>query len=270
MSVIPVFSSHHSVLRKTLTLDDPDDKKIASTLGANRIDNSESVSIFLIAKLYNLKEFYLCDQSFSGFIEFSKGCDKFNIDGRFGIKFIISNNAKEKSEDSRKTESKIVVWMKNSAGYKDLIKLYSAIHANEENFYYHIRGDWSILKDFWTNNLLLTIPFYDSFLYKNLLESGQCIPDFGKISPVFELSELGLPFDYLIKEKVLNYSKDNKNEIIETHPIYYYSKSDFISYMTSRCISARTTLNKPELPHMSVNTFCWEEYCNRNNIQFKA
>jgi DNA polymerase III alpha subunit len=256
--MIPVFSTHYSIGRGILTCDDPMDV----------IDPLSSISIFSIGKKYQLKEIYLAETSFSGFIEAQKYSEKAGLDLRFGIKFIIATNAQDKSEDSRCTESKITVWMKNSDGYKDLIKLYSAIHAHEENFYYYCRGDWKIVKDHWTDNLLLTVPFYDSFLYKNLLEYGRCVPNLAK-SPIFEVSEMGLPFDRLIRECVIKYILDSGYETLLTHPIYYYQKSDFLAYQTFRCIGNRSTINKPQLDHMSIDSFCWEEYCNRAGIEFK-
>jgi DNA polymerase III alpha subunit len=74
------------------------------------------------------------------------------------------------------------------------------------------------------------------------------------------LESNSLPFDNLIKTKIETYSKENKIELLNTKSIYYKNYNDFKSYLTFRCINNRTTLNKPELNHMSSNEFCFESF----------
>jgi DNA polymerase III alpha subunit len=56
----------------------------------------------------------------------------------------------------------------------------------------------------------------------------------------------------------LNFSKTNNLKTIETKSIYYKNKKDFKVYLTFRCINNRSTLNKPELQHMTSNRFSFE------------
>ena len=66
--------------------------------------------------------------------------------------------------------------MKNTNAYSDLIKITSC--ASKEGFYYKPNIDFEHLKNLWTKNLILMIPFYDSFLFKNTLEGYNCIPKY--------------------------------------------------------------------------------------------
>ena len=67
-------------------------------------------------------------------------------------------------------------------------------------------------------------------------------------------------FDPLIKNKMLEYAKSNNLESFNTKSIYYKNKKDFKCFLTFRCINNRTTLNKPEMEHMSSNEFCFESW----------
>lgn len=72
------------------------------------------------------------------------------------------------------------------------------------------------------------------------------------------LEQNDLPFDDIIKNKVLNYAKDNNFNILNVKSIYYKKNNDFKKYLTFRCINNRNILNKPEIEHMSSNEFSFE------------
>jgi len=258
--MIPIFKSHFSLGKSILTLN-PE----------SEIDNRNSVSILAIAQKYNLEKVYLCDTSFSSFIRAIKEFNKLEKQLLFGVELKIAKDAKDKSEESLSTISKVRVWMRNYDGYKDLLRLYSHIYSNEEYFYYYPRGDWSILSQFFTSNLAVTLPFYGSYLTENLLYGKNCVPEF-QYPPAFEISKQGLPFDSIIEKAVRKTADFDNIEVIETHNINYYSQEDFSSkaYNTFRCMFERSTINKPNLEHFSSDQFSWESYCERENIKFLA
>lgn len=252
--IIPYFKSDHSIGRSILTIWEPEDIK----------DNAP-VSIFSIAKKHELKDILLIENSFSSFVQFYKQCKELKIKGIFGCEFVLANNATQKDPDSLKTESKVYVLMKNSDGYKDLCKLYSAIHANKDNFYYIARGDWDILQKYWTDNLSLIIPFYDGFIHRNLLEYGHhSIPNFGGAPPTFFIENHDLPFDKIIEDATMDYCKKNDYSYINAHKCLYYRNSDYKPYITYRAINERTTFNRPELRYNSSDKFSFENYLSKN------
>ena len=168
----------------------------------------------------------------------------------------------EKSEDSRNKSCKYIIFIKNTEGYKKLIKIYSI--AAKRGFYYEPRMDFKTLKDYWTNSgLLLAVPFYDSFIYKNSLTYSVCIPEMDFTDPVFFIEKNGLPFDGILEEKVKKYCR-KKYKTVETKSIYYELKNDFKSYLTFRCINNRSTLNRPQLDHMCSSEFCLESWKEQN------
>ena len=157
---------------------------------------------------------------------------------------------------------------KNKAGYQELIKIYSEAATN--GFYYYPRLDWSQLNKI-SENIEVWISFYDGFIHNNLLSYGvSVIPSFDNIKPKFCVEDHDLPFDELIKDGIDKYCKETGFEKIETHQIYYYRNSDAKSYITYKCINNRSTLNKPNLNHMSSNKFSWESYdCHNPFFNYK-
>ena len=248
MSVIPLFKSHYSVGKSILTLEK-----------AAEITDSSPISIFSIAKTHNLKEITLVEDSISGFIQAYSYAKDMGIKLIFGLRVTIIEDITDKSEASLKKESKIIIFPKNNAGYKKLIKL-STI-ASSTGFYYVPRLDYSTLKEYYDDNLMIAIPFYDSFLFNNSLYGHLCVPDFSFFKPIFFIEENSLPFDHIILDKVNSYTK-GKFEIQKTQSVFYYEREDFLAYLTFRCINNRTNLNKPNLEHMSSDTFCFESYLN--------
>lgn len=252
-NIIPLFKSHYSIGRSILTVDKAE----------NELKENKPISIFSIAKYYKLPEVYISDSSFTGFIETYESVKDLNIPIRFGYQVICCADIEDKSEKSFETEHKIIIWMKNSDAYKSLIKISSK--AATDGFFYIPRIDYKNLKSLWSDDLLLTIPFYDNFLHNNCLKGSRCIFQLEEFKPVFFIEDNGLPFDSIIKEKILNYCQSNKLEYQDTQSIFYHKRKDFLSYLTFRAINNRSTLNKPQLSHMSSDNFCFESWLEKTN-----
>lgn len=252
MDVIPLFKSHYSIGRSILTLED-------------ETDSSENYpdSIINIAKDNKLKELFLVEDNMSSFLEAYTNCKKYNINLRYGLRITLTENMEEKTDESRIKNSKFIIFFKNEEGYKKLIKIFT--YAAKNGFYYEPRIDFKFLKSVWDNNqLLLTVPFYDSFIFNNLLKNFLCAPEFNFCSPFFFVEDNEMPFDSLIRLKVLEFCNNNKYQTLNTKSIYYKNKDDFKSYLTFRCINNRTTLNKPELEHMTSQEFSFQSWLEKN------
>lgn len=255
--IIPLFTTDASLGKSILTSDEPKD-----------IDESSSISVWSIAKTHNLNPVHIIEDSMIGYINHYKYSLKLDKDLVFGLKFKVVNDSLDITPESFKTESNIVVFMRNSDGYKDLIKLSTAINADTNRCIwdkfarkYYNRADWKLIKEYWTDNLELIIPFYDSFLHLNTLEHGHySIPEFGKIKPIFILEEHDLPFDDIIKNSVVNYCKENKYETANAHSIFYYKNQDLRDYQVDRCIATGSTFQMPNMEYFSQDTFSFESW----------
>lgn len=257
---IPIFTSDASLGRSILTSDDFEIIEKKGTKKPKEIDEN-STSIWTIANIHNLNPVHIVENSMVSFISHFKYAKKSARKLIFGVKFKLLQDATEKTESSFNTESEVIVWMKNSSGYDDLIRLYSAIHSEPNNFYYYARGDWKILNRYWTKNLVLTIPFYNSFLEKNTFTYGhRAIPEFGQIEPNFLLEYHDLPFDNILSDVVKKYALSHKYQLTPSHSIYYYANKDAIAYQNLRCILDRTTFDMPNLKHFSSDKFSFESW----------
>jgi len=247
MKVIPLFKSHYSIGKSILTLDK-----------AGSSSKDASYSIVDIAKENQLKNVFLVEENMTSFLDANKNLSSIKVPFFYGLRVELCPDINDKSEESIKKSSKIIIFAKNGAGYKKLIKIFSI--ASTLGFYYVPRIDEKSLSENWDESCLkLCVPFYDSFLFNNTTSYCLCSPQFNFTKPTFFLEDNELPFDDLVKEKVKKYCTDSF-EIIDVKSIYYHTREDFKAYLTFRCINNRTTLNKPNLEHMSSAEFSFESW----------
>ena len=127
------------------------------------------------------------------------------------------------------------------------------------------RLDLKCLQEEWSDeDLILAVPFYDSFLYENSLNHKNCQVNFDFTKPIFFLEDNDMPFDYLLKSRVEDYC-ENDYEIQKVKSIYYKNRSDFKAYITFKCLTnfkggAKKNLNKPNFDHMCSEEFSFESW----------
>ena len=255
--VIPLFKSHYSIGRSILTLEKAEDL----------IPNGPD-SIIQIAKEHGLERVFLIEDSMSGFLQAYKNLQDEGVKLIFGLRITVCADMSEKNADSLLKSCKYVIVCKNTKGYKRLIKIFST--AAKNGFYYEPRIDFKTLESLWKkSDLQLCVPFYDSFLFKNLFTSSICVPALSFANPVFFMEDNDLPFDPLLRKKVEEYAGHNDFSTGETKSVYYKSKTDFKPYLTFRCINNRSSLDRPQLDHMCSDLFSFESCAKRNGIEFK-
>ena len=95
-----------------------------------------------------------------------------------------------------------------------------------------------------------------------------CTPDFSGLDPVFFIEKGGLPFDEVLTEKVLKYTKTFNFKTQETKSIFYKKRNDVKKLQAYKCICNRKfgkkTLSKPNLDHFGSDSFCFESYLEQN------
>lgn len=255
MEVIPIFKSCYSLGgRSMLTLNE---KGKSVEYGPD--------SIIDLALSAGLKKVVLVDDSMGGFLEANANCEAAGLKLVFGYRVSLCPTLADKSDKSYESTSKIVIFAKNHEGYKKLIKI-SSFANKAENSYYEARLDIPALKQFWDDkDLKLTIPFYDSFLYKNFMTFAVCIPDLSFTEPVFFIEDNKLPFDPFIAEQVKNYV-GGKFEIQKVKSIYYARREDLKALITLKCMNNRgysakpSVLGCPNRDHLSSAEFCFESW----------
>jgi DNA polymerase III alpha subunit len=256
MKVLPLFKSHYSLGRSILTLEEPFDKS------KKAVENS----IFYLLTQNKIDSLVLVEDNISGLLQASQNAKNSKLKLVFGIRINFTADCLKQDEDSLRKRAKYIVFTKNPAGYKALVKIWS--YASKEGFYYTPCLDFNTLKKLWTDDLILGVPFYDSFLHLNVLHGHQHVPDFDFTKPVFFTEDNDLPFDSVIKDKVLQYCQAHDLATCSAQSIFYKSSEDFAAYVTFRCIHNRghqkSTLEKPELNHMGSDTFNFNKWLKEN------
>lgn len=210
-----------------------------------------------LCQKYNIKECFIVEDSISSIIGIHKALSKFDIKMNFGLSLNFVNDV---SLDNSTIHKNIIFATGNS--YESLINLSTLAHVN----YAHElvpRIDYNILKDNFHEDFVIAIPFYDSFLFKNLLTFSNSIPSFGNIRPIVFLEENGLPFDYLVRDNAKKFAELMNYETWETKTILYEKKDDFLAWQVRKLMERKSfgsgnTLEKPNLDHCGSNEFCLE------------
>jgi hypothetical protein len=95
---------------------------------------------------------------------------------------------------------------------------------------------------------------------------NNCIPDFRFCSPKFFIEDNNLPFDSIIKERVIEFcdKKGYERELSKT--IYYRERSNLAAFQIYKCICSRNFssgdrgLPNPKLEHCSSPEFSFESW----------
>jgi DNA polymerase III alpha subunit len=276
-SVLPIFYDDSSY-KSVLTWDDPKEA----------LDGGPYPIMSLLKHDWpeagGAKDVFFVSNRFISFVRAKELCEKNKVGFSFGLEIwvtnrelaIVSDAKKEKKESfgnelSRKNESKIIVRALNSEGYKDLIVLYRSYMMDRTDYYYHNRTTWDKLKTYWTKNLQLCIPFFDSFVAKNLLSYGAAIsPDLSFASAdgqsIWFFKEVGSGHvhESLIARALDSYLASLAGNpavvLIPTKSIYYKDKEYFDGYMAYRALQQKTTFSRPELPYFCSNKFSFESW----------
>jgi DNA polymerase III alpha subunit len=243
--MIPIFKSTYSIGKSILTLDHPD-----------KVRDDGPDSIFSIAKDNKLSTIYLVEDSMVGFFDAFKKCQDLGIQLCFGYRFTCCNDYENKDSNH-----KLIAFAKNDQGCKDLNRFYSFVNTQRDG-----RISDQDLVNMWTENMLLVVPFYDSFIFNNHFCLGNCIPDFKSIPVLYFIERNNLPFESMIEKAVREYASKHsiyKPELVKS--IYYRYKSDVEAFQTykilcNRSFGRQATLSSPNLNHFGSDEFCWESF----------
>lgn len=247
--IIPFFRSNYS-LTSILTLD--------RSMPIEGRKHNRADSIFDICKDSGVNDVFIADNNLSGLVEAYENASDAGLNLRYGFRVNVCNDITDKSDQSIKTEGKLILFARTDS-FNDLIKLHN-IATTDGIFNERPRLDYKTIKSNWSDRLLMVVPFYDSFIFNNLLHGHECIPDIDFAKPYISIEDNGLPFDQLIKNQIT--TSGIKYDQIKAKTIYYKNRSDFNAYMTYRCILNRTNFQKPELSHFGSKEFCMEAIDN--------
>jgi DNA polymerase III alpha subunit len=255
MNIIPIFYDHSSK------------KSILTYWKIKETEPDGPRSIIKLCKENNVDTIYGVSDNFATFIEAYKNCREEKIKFRFGFEVWMCDDAKVHNEESLLNEHKIIIFGKNSASYKDMVRIFSAVHADKDNFYYKARFDFNQLANLWTNNLHLALPFFDSFIAQNATNYGSFIVNQLPTDPIiFREQDTEHPKEKIINRALDSYNADKKFTEVKTKTIFYEKSSHFDEYTVYRCIQNRgASFDEPKMDFFCSPTFSFENYLTLRN-----
>lgn len=259
MNVLALFSTHYSLDGGSLlTLEEPGKAKPGNP-----------VSVFDLAAQAKLTEVVVVDDRIDGAIQAYRVATKLGLQLIYGVKLTICADMADKTIESRRTESSVIVFIKDTEGYASLLRLWNRAWGREGNLRLKIRGDWvsygrldwKALCDGWTSHLVGALPFFSSFLAKNTLTFSQITPSLPFGFWVMREMESGLPFAGLIDKAIDRYvGQEMTGMVVPCKTIYYSTRKDLKPYVVFRAIAAGGTWDEPDCDHLHSAEFCWEAY----------
>ncbi len=123
------------------------------------------------------------------------------------------------------------------------------------------------LKRLWTPNLGLALPFFSSFLSRNLLTMATIVPDLPCVPWVFKEVDSHIPFAPLIEQAIDQFAATNEVRIQEVKSVYYRDAAAFKDYQIFRASRTRSkgksgTYSAPGVDNLSSDRFsfsAWQE-----------
>lgn len=243
--MVPIFTSAYS-FRSILSLEPSKD-----------FAEGGPDSIFEICESNGIDHLILVEDNMAAFLEAKRNCgDKIKL--TYGVRVNFCNSLSESPEEIAKSKCRYVIFANDDEGYFKLVEVFTKASAFGKAIGEPFL-DFQSLKPLWNDHLTLAVPFYDSFIHRNLFSFSKCVPDFSFCKPVFFIEDNYLFFDGEIEAAVRNYVGNN-HEILKTKTILYKSREDFIPWMAYRCSQNRTTLETPNLDFCCSNEFCFEAF----------
>lgn len=176
----------------------------------------------------------------------------------YGVKLTVCADHTDKSDESKKTESNVIIFIRNTAGYSDLIRIYN--RAWTENHVGYGRTSWRQMKDLWTPNLTLALPFFSSCVARNLFTFNTIVPDFPVPPTLFKEVDSGLPFASLLDQALDLFARQHGLSVQPVKTIYYRDAAAFDAYVTFRAIGNRAEFARPQVDHLCSDRFSWQAY----------
>jgi hypothetical protein len=216
-------------------------------------------SIFEIAVEKKLDKVFIIEKNPSSFPQALKNATDLGLQLVYGLKLTVCEDSDTKDLESCETEHKLIFLAKTGRAYKEcLMKLYSDA-ATRGNYNGLPRTDFKRIKQFWGDEMVMMVPFYDNFLERNLTTFSNCMVKFKGFDPIFTVEYNELPLDRFMKKKILDYCAENGHNYLDSQTVYYKKEEDVLPFMVYKTIQKKSDINCPNLDGMCSSKFCIEK-----------
>lgn len=214
-----------------------------------KTDSSIGRSILTVDKVFEFPqdEVILVEDSMSGFRSAKKLSEKTGKPLRFGLRL---------ETQSTSQASKLIYFAKNAKGIDSLRRIYTKAFTKNDGVYLFEKTE--------LEGIQVAVPFYDSYIYRNLFYFGIHDLDLAGLNPWYLEEDNGHPFDFIISRAL----KKQGIETIKAKSIYYEKRDDFQAFCFYKATCNRKpgrapTWEKPNLEHFCSDQFCWEDYLDK-------
>lgn len=224
------------------------------------IDREGPDNLIEIVVNQGLKRVFLVEDSLAGFIPIYKELLKHKIDMCFGWRVSIVEDV---LSEEPQPESKIIIFARNEKGWKKLIKL--GTYAQTTGKLKEPRLDYKKLHELYDDNLVIVIPFYDSFIHKNLMTKNACVPDFRGLPLFFFKESNDVIFDGLIQDGIANFG----GKTIEAKSVYYRNREDAEIFQARKLMERKTYGSGSNVESPNLDFFMSDEFCVESALERK-
>lgn len=220
------------------------------------------------AKSYNMPALGMTDHgNMFGAIEFYQEAKAQGIKPLIGCEtYLVTQGSRlEKTPKQKGYTSHLVLFAKNEAGYKNLIKLISS--AFLDGFYYHPRIDKEILSQH-AEGLICTSACLKGEVAGHLMNGNynaalKAADDFkqlfGNGDFYLELMDHGILEQKKVNEGIIKISKELNIPLIVTNDVHYLDQNQSKAHEALLCIQTQTTLSDPNRMRLMTDQFYFKD-----------
>ncbi|MBN1869680.1 MAG: DNA polymerase III subunit alpha [Candidatus Omnitrophica bacterium] len=204
---------------------------------------------------YNMPAVAMTDHgNMFGTVDFYQTAKSMGVKPIIGIEaYILTSGSRlEKSPREKGTVAHIILFARNEAGYRNLLKLVSSSYL--DGFYYVPRMDKEILSRC-SEGLLGTSACLKGEVSRYLREGNynaalKAADEFsqilGKGNFYLELMDQGIDEQKIVNQELVRISKELNLPLVATNDVHYLEQSQSAAHDALLCIQTQTTLNDPK------------------------
>lgn len=186
----------------------------------------------------------------------------FTPGSRFDRKAPLKNRVldSQDAEESKHHIHHLILLCKNNVGYRNLCQLISKAYL--EGFYYKPRIDIELLKEFHEGLICTTACLkgevgYNFFSGQDELAKSAIEKLYGLFGEDFylEIQENGIPEQKIVNQKVIEYARQHKMNLVATNDCHYLTREDAVAQEVLLCIQTSKTFSDEQRMKLTTNEF---------------
>ncbi len=219
------------------------------------------------AKKYDMNAVAITDHgNMYGVIDFYDEMVKAGIKPMIGLETYVVNDIKKDISEKVREKNHLVLLVKNTEGYKNLIKL--STYAFTQGFYYKPTIDKNILREHSSGLIAISACIHGEIAAKiiNNDEAGafnaatEYLSIFGEGNFFLESQYHGLEEEIVMNRGLKELSQKTSIPIVATNDVHYLKKEDAKAHDILLCIQTGQTMKAEDRMRFATNEFYFKNY----------